>query len=1299
MTRKIVLQFMFRIKDERMEKKPTYEELLKWVKVLGEKVLESKKKEKKLRHQSYILSIITSQMEDMVYLKDKNFRYIFSSSPHCEKVLKCSQQDCIGKTDNEIAPFYRPVVYVEGFGEVLMNSDVRTKERGKSSNFTEKITAEGKETYLEVYKTPIFDKEGKFAGIVGCSRDVTERIRVRQKMIEQQSLLRCLLDTIPATVYFKDNSLRYLAANKAFIEMTGITDSDISGKTDYDFFPKDRAEYHRESDRKVMTSGLPILNMEEPVALKNRDVKWAMTTKVPYLNEDEKVAGMVGITIDITERKNMEEALRRRDAVLQAVAFAANAFLKTPDWESCVQDVLEVMGKAAGVSRIFLFENKRIRADSSSRSVRDILPKDSAEGQILANLARKWENPEIASQMDKPELRELHFRRAGFERWEDILGSGEVIYGHVKNFPQRERRVLSFQGILSLAAVPVFEGSRWWGLITFNECLKEREWFPAEIDILKAAAGTLGSAIQRKQAEDVLRQAKEGAERANQAKSQFLANMSHEIRTPMNAIIALTDLTIKTDLSPTQQNYLNKVSSSSRALLGVLNDILDFSKVEAGKLVAEKKSFRLQSILEDLADLFGDQAALKGIEMNIDKSPDIPDFLIGDSLRVKQILINLTGNAVKFTETGEIEVRIICLEKTQHTVLLSFSVRDTGIGISLESRDRLFSAFTQADGTSTRKYGGTGLGLAICRSLAELMQGRIEFESEPGKGSIFTLTLPFERQSGIKETQQSDSAFRGMKTLIADANETGARAVCNMAADCGLEADFVCSGNEVPEKLGKAAETGSPYRIILTDAKISAADGVRVYEKIRQDSRFSEIPVIMITAFVDGRDVNRGKAAGIKFCLTRPVKQSALLNILKEIFGYKDRRSQAGAWERGEAGALEAAEPEKPDGIPAGVRILLVEDNAINREVALEMLKNFGVTADEADNGEAAVHAVCRGEPGKSPYQAVLMDIRLPKMDGYEAARRIRKWERSEVRGQGSGVRSQADELSSHPSPLTPHPVPIIAMTAHALKGDREKCLAAGMNDYITKPVIPEQLLNILEKWIKKSDTVGVCLRQTSADSLKDEAAMMNGQSDCIDMEAGIRRLQGNKKLYKELLKKFAHKYSGIAADIKESLARGETQEAALLAHSLKGMAGNLSATGLYESALSLEKALKNKDLSEIGQAVKNTGGHLSRVLKAIQDLKEDIPPPVLSEKKNAVSLSEITSALGKLDRLISEYDIEAEYYFETVKQYLREYDVGEESRKLESQISSYEFDDARQTLKNIKEIIEEPLLGDRHAG
>jgi len=272
-------------------------------------------------------------------------------------------------------------------------------------------------------------------------------------------------------------------------------------------------------------------------------------------------------------------------------------------------------------------------------------------------------------------------------------------------------------------------------------------------------------------------------------------------------------------------------------------------------------------------------------------------------------------------------------------------------------------------------------------------------------------------------------------------------------------------------------------------------------------------------------------------------------------------------------------------------------------------------------------------------------------------------------------------------------------MTAHALKGDREKCLAAGMNDDITKPVIPEQLLNILEKWIKKSDTAGVCRRQIPADSRTEEAAMMNGQSDCIDMEAGIRRLQGNKKLYKELLKKFAHKYSGIAADIKESLARGETQEAALLAHSLKGMAGNLSATGLYESALSLEKALKNKDLSEIGQAVKNTGGHLSRVLKAIQDLKEDIPPPVVSEKKNAVSLSEITSALGKLDRLISEYDIEAEYYFETVKQYLREYDVGEESRKLESQISSYEFDDARQTLKNIKEIIEEPLLGDRHAG
>jgi len=1271
-----------------MEQKPTYEELSVLVNDLEKKVAESRRAEARLQYQGHILNIMTNQMEDMVYFKNKNFRYLFSSKPHCDKILKCSQEECIGKTDSEIAPFYRPVVHEDGFGEILIDSDIQTRDRGKASIFTEMLRIDGKEVYLEVCKTPLFDKHGNFVGIVGCSRDITERMQARQKMSEQQALLRCLVDSIPATVYFKDSQLRYLAANKAFADMVGVADRDIAGKTDDDFFSKARAESNRETDRQVVNSGKAVLNMEEPVSLPGGDVRWAMTTKVPYRDEADKVSGMVGITIDITERKKMEEALRRRDAILQAVAYAADAFLKHPDWENKADDVLAHLGKGTGVSCVSVFENRR-DADNALTMIR----------------RRNWVSSDITVRKGSLEILEIYCKKAGISRWEQILGKGDVLYGLVKKFPPAERSVLKLQGIVSIAIVPVFEGKNWWGSIMFKEYSQEREWLPAEVEILKAAADTLGAAIRRKQAEDVLRQAKDAAELANQAKTRFLANMSHEIRTPMNAVIAMTDLLLENEVTPKQKNYLGKVKTSARALLGILNDILDFSKAEAGKLVMEKTDFQLQSILDNLADLFGDQAALKNIEIMIGKTPDVPDMLVGDPQRLKQVLINLTGNAVKFTEAGKIAVRVSCAEIKENHAELLFSVKDTGIGISEENFDSLFSAFTQADASTTRKYGGTGLGLAISKTMVRLMGGgKIQVRSALGKGSIFSFTLKFDlTPSSLSKGERAKG-----KALIADKDKESGQFLYDMLVSCGFEPEKLSAAADVTEKLKKSPK--NTYHLILIKGQTSEPDSISLCREIREMPGFDQVPVILVTPFFSEREMKASTAAGVNAYLNNPLKLSVLDEIVRDIFekminGSGVRGQEAGGRGQGDSPRTPNPEPRTP--VPRQHRtgrILLAEDNPINREVADMILNSFGFQTDTANTGEQAVEAVQKAAAAGFMYDAVLMDVSMPEMDGIEATRAIRAYEAG-GRGPGTG--------DLQPAPCNLPPVPIIAMTAYSEKSDRERCLNAGMNDFISKPIIPENLFAVLQKWIKKeSDDNSAPLSIRSHNHNMTKAVSPESDSltrnelilRAIDVESALQRLQGNRKLFITLLQKFSQNYAGIANDIRNALSRADVELAQRLVHTLKGMAGNLSATKLQDAARMLEIAIEKKRSDDIAEAIRKLEEELICVLKSVETL-QDAQTSATAEKKPApesedkIALPELARQLAELEKLIMENDIEAESCFELLKPHLSAYEVGEEARKLEARLSGYDFDEARSTLEDIAIILGISLEGERNAG
>ena len=825
---------------------------------------------------------------------------------------------------------------------------------------------------MEFYSREVQDPDPDLlATLAAVGSQLGQFLKRRQAEDEaafERHLLHSLLDTVPDSIYFKDGQSRFIRVSKALAARHGLGDpAEAIGLTDFDFFTEEHARPAFEDEQDIMRTGRPMVDKEEKETWAGGDPTWGVTTKLPLRDPDGEVIGTFGITRDVTGRKRAEEALRLEEERYRSLIDATSAIV----WHT----------PASGE-----FETEQ--------------PGWSAYTGQTPDELKGWGWLDAVHPADRP-----HTARV----WTAAVAARAVY-----QVEHRLRRADGTYRHMLARAVPILDKG---GRI--------REWVGVHTDI-----------DAEKRAEAALRAANEAAVAATRAKSEFLANMSHEIRTPLNGILGMTELALDTDLSPDQREYMGLVKSSADHLLTVINDILDFSKIEAGKLDLERIDFDLRETLDDTVATLATRAHKKGLELAAHVAPDVPNFLAGDPHRLRQVVVNLVGNAIKFTETGEVVLEVRNAEcEVRHDGtrpdprsgdrLLQLSVRDTGIGIGPAARERLFGAFTQADTSTTRKYGGTGLGLAISSKLVALMGGRIWLESEEGAGSTFHFTARFGPAEAPPLGPVEPPEVHDLAVLVVDDNATNRLILREMLTNWGMRPTVVDGGPAALVALEEARARGAPFALVLLDGMMPGMDGFTLAERIQADPDLVGATLMMLSSAGQREDAARCRELGIAAYLTKPIRQSALLDTIMTTLG-------------GAAAARAASTRPAGPAAGRGLSLLLAEDNAVNQRLAVAVLEKRGHRVVVAGNGRQALAAL-----GRERFDAVLMDIQMPEMDGFEATAAIR------AREAGTGRRT-----------------PVIAMTAHAMKGDRENCLAAGMDGYVSKPLRPEVLFATLAELV-----------------------------------------------------------------------------------------------------------------------------------------------------------------------------------------------------------------------------------------
>ena len=779
------------------------------------------------------------------------------------------------------------------------------------------------------------------------------------------------------------------------------------------------------------------------------------------------------------------------------------------------------------------------------------------------------------------------------------------------------------------------------------EQAKALEVEQARLIASKQAAEERSKELERSRKQ--LQTLKELAEEATKSKSEFLANMSHEIRTPMNAIIGLNHLLCRTELTSKQKDYVSKISAGAQSLLGIINDILDFSKIEAGKLQIDHTFFNLESVFENLSNMINIKAMEKGIELVYDIAVDVPLMLKGDPLRLGQILLNLANNAVKFTEQGEIRINAGVQERKQDSVLLYFSVEDTGIGMTQAQKKKLFRAFSQADMSTSRKYGGTGLGLTISKRLCELMGGNIGVNSVYGKGSEFYFTVRMDVQRHVQKKRDIfPNVLKGLKTLVVDDNESARLVMENYLKDFDFRTDSVDCGQSAVRQVGEALQGDDPYKLIFMDWKMADIDGVQASKKIRAlTSGKIEPKIIMVTSYGREEIMEQARSVGIEAFLIKPVCQSLMFDTIIQALGQTIADPV-------EPGAEQIENACELDAI-RGAKILLIEDNEINQQVVVELLESEQFVVDVAADGQEGVDKYLAS--AQAPYDIILMDLQMPVMDGITAA----------------GLIMQNREFKVPP---------IIAMTADAMSGVEKTVLDAGMKDYITKPINIKEFFATLEKWIQPGKREPIEKNRTPGHRAVIRVPEIRG----INVLDGLTRIGGSSTAYLKLLRSFANNNAQFKAHLVKAMKDNDWLKAIRMAHTLKGVSGNIGAMGLFASCRDLETQLRkeNKDMQSVDEHLENTHTELQQIITAVTEVLAEIKTPE-REKVRQADIKELRGVIGKLQAAIRDSDTESSEILTQLEEMVSGADMVRIVAEIRKWIDGFDYEKALELLETIK--------------